>query len=342
MTGTPALSIAGYIASPLLLWFPVAIAGAAAIIGIIAIIYMLSTFTGRQDLKVWARAKIYEVLMAIVVILIFFAVVAVIATLNFQQVFNSAGLVSAECLPPMNTATDFFTLAVCNMYQFNQGVANLVGVVYELGAVSAMVPQVKLNLVVISTSFNPISPGLTSFLGYLVDIIFAAFVLSQVQLLLLAASLLLFSLFLGMGLIARIFSVTRSFGGAMIALGVGLGIIYPMLVCLTYGYINVRLDQTSAGVMGTAFGIPGTGIFTLAGGMIPNVILFFIGSLVNFTPSSAVQSWLIGLLTYGGLAGAGLIFIPFLNFIIVDIFVIDFSQAIGERMDFLKLFTSLV
>ncbi len=242
----------------------------------------------------------------------------------------------------MNTATDFFTLAVCNMYQFNQGVANLVGVVYELGAVSAMVPQVKLNLVVISTSFNPISPGLTSFLGYLVDIIFAAFVLSQVQLLLLAASLLLFSLFLGMGLIARIFSVTRSFGGAMIALGVGLGIIYPMLVCLTYGYINVRLDQTSAGVMGTAFGIPGTGIFTLAGGMIPNVILFFIGSLVNFTPSSAVQSWLIGLLTYGGLAGAGLIFIPFLNFIIVDIFMIDFSQAIGERMDFLKLFTSLV
>ena len=34
--------------------------------------------------------------------------------------------------------------------------------------------------------------------------------------------------------------------------------------------------------------------------------------------------------------------IPFLNFIIVDVFVIDFSQAVGERMDFLRLFTALV
>ena len=39
---------------------------------------------------------------------------------------------------------------------------------------------------------------------------------------------------------------------------------------------------------------------------------------------------------------AGFTFIPFLNFIIVDTFIIDFSQAIGERMDFMSLLAGVV
>ena len=39
----------GYVTSPYVMWFPVAAAGALAIIAIIAMIYMLSTFTGEQE-----------------------------------------------------------------------------------------------------------------------------------------------------------------------------------------------------------------------------------------------------------------------------------------------------
>lgn len=330
--------IAGYITSPYAVWFPFALAGAAAVIGIIAMIYMLSTFTGRQDLRVWARVKIYEVLMAIVLILVFFAIVALLTSLNFEQIFASAGLVPAACGPPLNKATDFFTLSVCDMHQFNQDVSDLAGAVYYLGVASSMVPQIDVQVGLpivgsLKSSFNPIQPGFSSFLGYLVDIIFAAYVLSQVQLLLLAAALLLFSLFLGIGLIARIFAVTRSFGGAMIALGVGLGIVYPILICLTYGYVNVGLDAISTSV---------GGIFVNLAGGISEALRVMLGGFLSSSVPAASQTLLVALLTYGGLVGAGLIFVPFLNLIIVDVFVIDFSQAIGERMDFLRLFTALV
>ena len=39
---------------------------------------------------------------------------------------------------------------------------------------------------------------------------------------------------------------------------------------------------------------------------------------------------------------AGLTFIPFLNFTIVDAFIVDFSKAIGERLDFMSLLIGVV
>jgi hypothetical protein len=47
-------------------------------------------------------------------------------------------------------------------------------------------------------------------------------------------------------------------------------------------------------------------------------------------------------MTYLGLIIIGLVFVPLLNFIIVDTFIIDFSQAIGERMDFLSMLTGIL
>jgi hypothetical protein len=346
MMGILMQGVWGYITSPYAMWFPVAAAGASAIIGIIAMIYMLSTFTGRQDLKVWARTKIYEVLMSILLIFVFFAIITLLASQNFEQLFNSVNLVPTGCQSLPKGATDFFTLSVCDMYQFNNNVISLGGVVYDLGALSAFIPEIKFNVGGVEASDNPIMPGVSSMLGYLVSIVFATFVLSQVQLLLLAASLLLFSLLMGIGLIARIFSVTRSFGGAMIALGIGLGVLYPVLVCLTYGYINVQMERTSVQVVGgivTGAEVTG-GIFasTTLLTNIPSLIILLSGGVMASNPSALFQNWVIALLTYSGMAGAGLILIPFLNFIIVDVFVIDFSQAVGERMDFLRLFTALV
>ena len=342
MKGIMMQGVAGYLTSPYLVWFPVAVAAATAVIGIIAIMYMLSTFAGRNDLKVWARAKIYEVLMSIVLILIFMAIVTLIASIDFEQVFGAANLVPSQCQALPDGATDLFTLSVCNMYQFNNNVVSLAGVVYGAGVALSFMPTLSLNLepvvgVGVGGVVNPAPAALNSSLGWLIDIVFGAYVLSQVQLLLLAGALLLFSLFMGIGLISRIFVITRSFGGAMIALGVGLGIIYPLMVCLTYGYVNVGMNAVNNP------GSPYAVVYGATQGILGGALL--IASSIVSVPASATaafQGWFMNLLTYSGLAGAGLILVPAINFLIVDVFVIDFSQAIGERMDFMRLLTGMV
>jgi len=195
---------------------------------------------------------------------------------------------------------------------------------------------------------NPVPAAINSSLGWLIDIVFGAYVLSQVQLLLLGGALLLFSLFLGVGLIARIFVITRSFGGAMIALGVGLGIIYPLMVCLTYGFVNVGMEQSWGVATSPAAALASATVYSQILSIITSIsplfnplgVLGLSGSISAAT--AALQAWFMGLINYCGFAGAGLILVPFLNFLIVDVFVIDFSQAIGERMDFMRLLTGMV
>ena len=324
---------AGAITSPLLVWFPVAIAGALAIISIIAIMYMLSTFTGRNDLKVWARTKIYEVLLSVVLIFIFFAVVAFLMSVPFGQIFGSVGLVPTEC----SGVSDLFTLAVCNMYHFNGAVVNIGSMVYGIGVYSTILPSVRLNFNVlgvgtgITLDFAPTT--LASSMSEATIAVFTMYVLNQVQLLLLCASLLLFSMFLGLGLIARMFVITKSFGGAMIAIGVGLGLIYPLLVCLTYGYVNVGLDASNIQYGVTTGAVEG----------ITGLVGTFLTSWLTIPYATATfHSWLTGFLMYASLAAAGLVFLPLLNFVILDVFILDFSQAIGERMNFMSLLTGMV
>ena len=104
------------------------------------------------------------------------------------------------------------------------------------------------------------------------------------------------------------------------------GLIYPLLVSLTYGYINVQahVDCLISQGCSTAFSVGG--------------IFLAVWSLFTSTGSAS----LVPFYTQVGYLLAGLTFIPFLNFIILDAFIIDFSQAIGERMDFMALLAGIV
>jgi hypothetical protein len=154
---------------------------------------------------------------------------------------------------------------------------------------------------------------------------------------------------LGIGLIARIFVITRSFGGAMIALGVGLGIIYPLMVCLTYGFVNVGMQQSFAGIVAPAVSTVSMVSWALDPSTVSSAaISMLLGTSPVFAsvpaPMTAAQlgGWFWGMVNYLAFVSAGLVLIPFINFLIVDVFIIDFSQAIGERMDFMRLLTGIV
>jgi hypothetical protein len=336
-------SITSYITSPLVLWFPIVVLAAVAMIGVLAVMYMLGQFAGRESMRVWAKVKIYEILLSLLTVVLFLFLVSFIFSLNFQQIFSSVGLVPQECMPPSLTATDFFSLAICNMHQFNQQLLNLNGLLYYISLRLSMVPQLTINASKVIKYLSGISglggsitlqppSAFDTFMGYGLDVLYFAFVLTQVQLLLLAASLLLFSLFMSIGLISRMFVITRSFGGAMVAFGIGLGILFPLMVNLTYGFINVGLDANSSIFTATSLAIMVTGILGIA------LVFLFATSPLSGPFIVLLQSFL----TFAGLIAVGLTIIPIINFLVIDSFIIDFSQAVGERMSFMSLLTNLI
>jgi hypothetical protein len=336
-------SITSYITSPLVLWFPIVVLAAVAMIGVLAVMYMLGQFAGRESMRVWAKVKIYEILLSLLTVILFLFLVSFIFSLNFQQIFGSVGLVPQECMPPSLTATDFFSLAICNMHQFNQQLLNLNGLIYYISLRLSMVPQLTINaskVIKYVTGISGLGGSITlqppsafdTFMGYGLDVLYFAFVLTQVQLLLLAASLLLFSLFMSIGLISRMFVITRSFGGAMVAFGIGLGILFPLMVNLTYGFINVGLDANSSIFTAASVAIMVTGILGIA------LVFLFATSPLGGPFIVLLQSFL----TFAGLIAVGLTIIPIINFIVIDSFIIDFSQAVGERMSFMSLLTNLI
>jgi hypothetical protein len=328
---------ASYLTSPYTAWFPVVIAAAILVIVVVAMIYMVCGAIGREGLRSWAKMKIYDILMSFTLIILFIFIANFMFQFNFQSLFSSAGLLTNNCVGT-SLGTDLFSVAICNMYQFNQEIIQMNTWVYDVALALSFVPKLSFN----DSALSPI-PGVSfqvsiappdvigSFSGTALNILFGAYVLSQVQMLLLGASLLLFSLFMSIGLISRMFEVTKSFGGAMIAFGVGLGIVYPLMVCFTYGYLNVNLDANNPAITLSNFGI-----------MVTAIIGLFLPEIYLVTGTAGVATLLGSLIKFIGLAVIGLSVIPMLNFIIVDVFISDFSKAVGEKVNFLSLLTNII
>lgn len=324
----------GYITSPYVVWLPVAVAAALAVIGILAVMYALSSFTGNRRIAVWTRAKIYEVLIGFVLIGAFLFLVLVFTSINFVQLFNGIGLVPPSCTqPPSN---DLFTLAVCDMYTFNHNITYMNYAVYFIGARLAFIPTLSVKTppvpgiegLSVGTSVTVVPRADEVFLGYALSALYTAFMLTHLELLLLAAAMLIFSLFMAIGLVSRMFVITRSFGGALIAFAIGLGIVYPLMVSITYGYVDVGLSKTIV-----------TFVTTALAGSIGGILGLFVFSGIPALVSGGFAADVAGFI---GMALLGLILIPLLNFVIVDVFIIDFSSAVGEKMDLMSLLGGLV
>ncbi len=342
-------SIANYVTSPYLIWFPVVMSGALAIVGIIALVYMLSSSIGREDIRIQAKMKIYEIAISILMIFAFLVLATLVTSMNFEMMLSPSGLVPKGC----TSTVDMFSLAICNLHEFNNNVLNLTALTYWMGVSLSFVPKLTLNGQAVVSALTGIQgwgptadvsllpSSYDAFIGYLLIALYFSFMLSQVEMLLLEASLLLFSMFMAIGLIARIFVITRSFGGSMIALAIGIGMLYPFLACITYGYINVGMEANNAIFSGATPYVIILGITLASISMIAFTLPAILAALGGI--SLAYFNGLItSALIYAGLAGAGLLLIPFVNFLIIDVFIIDFSKVIGEKMDFMKILTGII
>jgi hypothetical protein len=338
-------------------WIPVAAVAVLAIITIAGIVYALSGAIGSQNARNWSKAQIYEGVLSLIMIMIFGSF-SYLFFINPQGAYRALDLVpcctrtgtgSLDCTSACPSGTDLaqidcanaasvFTLATCDLSMFNHAMFNLGNIWLSVAYLIGVVPELTINIGVPSIeglgfAFS-VQVGSTFFEVELTALFIASLtvlLLQQIQLLLISSSILILSLFITLGLVARTFGFTRTFGGAMIAFALGLGLVYPMLVSITYGFVDVQ---------GNVPCILSPSVFS----MHCNAVNFSISDMISllgaiiFSGSSSSSAFLASL----GYFLAGLTFVPFLNFIIVDAFIIDFSQAVGERMDFMGLLAGIV
>ncbi len=339
-------------------WFAVTIVVALVVIIAAAAIYMLAPVLNSSAMKQWSLFQIYEAALSIILIILFLGVVKIFFV-NPQQGFAGAGLVPQGC----TAANTIYTLSTCDLAQFNSASYTVAGFMWAFAIAKGVIPSATLaiqptpqegdGLEFIFTIPNFLDAGNSKIISYTMGAVLIALLLSQLQLILLSSSLMLLSLFFTIGLIARVFGISRSFGGAMIAFGLGLGIIYPLLIAITYGYIDVSANTFClSGPFACAASATGFGSSFFASVTSPFPIMSALAGSVGSTLStvggvalSPLQS-LAGAIAYFyneiGYVLAGLTLIPIINILIVDVFIIDFSKAVGERMSFAMLFQGLV
>ncbi|MDE1865513.1 MAG: hypothetical protein KGH94_02650 [Candidatus Micrarchaeota archaeon] len=332
-------------------WFPIAFLAALCVIIIAALIYMIAPVLNSRAMQEWSRIQIYEAVLSLALVIAFIVVVKLLS-LNPEPGFASVGIVPQGC----TAANSIYALSSCDLAQFNNAGYSIATTLWEFSFLRAVIPSSTLKVQPFSLEDgiqfqfsvpNILSAGNDKLLKSLMEFVLLFLLLSQVQLVLISSALLLMSFFFAIGLVARIFGISRSFGGAMIAFGIGLGILFPLLTGITYGYIDVSINSyciANAGAVSCSglsflqsflniFVNPFTqiaGLFAPTGGPLgATAVPLFIQSATTLFDS-------VGYLL------AGLIVIPVVNVIIVDAFVVDFSTAIGERMSFSMLFRELV
>ena len=332
-------SISGFLTAPYTAWFPIAAIIAAMIISILAIIYMLAPLFGREDIRANVKISVYQALFSLALIAAFGIFSTWLCTFNAQSLLNAVNLSPSNV--PQNA--NLYEVAISDLYWFtNSGpLANLNNGLLLFFAAMNMGPEINFKIDFMPGIGNlglkdkvPLSPGgpLNAFSSYLTEGISWLFIMNDLQFIIISAAPIIFAIFLAIGLIVRIFGPTRNFGGALIALGVGIGFVYPLMVSITYGFINNAFNAMYSDLfLGTVANAFGTSLQSV----LANILT---GSFIINSIESAIYSFA----NLVGFTATASLILPMLNFIVVDTFVTDFSSAFGERMDFMSLLTRII
>ncbi|MGC8622588.1 MAG: hypothetical protein ACP5UC_01330 [Candidatus Micrarchaeia archaeon] len=306
-------------------WESIALIAALITISAAAVVFALASVINSPTARAWSRNQIYEVLLSLAMLLIFSAF-AYLFLLNPVNAFSSIGLLPSQC-GSANGVSDIFTLSACDLSTFNNYAFNSASTLYIASYVLGLAPGLSIKIAMPTqptmsaelTLSSILPPNVENVLTISFNAIFFMLVLNQIQLLIISSAYLFLFIFFAVGIIARTFGFARSFGGVMIAFAIGLGLIYPILISISYGFIDTQVSSSSIG-------------------MIESVLLSLLLSPLALLDAQILTN----IMVFVGYLAAGLTFIPFLNFLILDAFIVDFSSAIGERVSFMSLLTGLV
>ena len=313
----------------------------------ISLVYALSKLIKNQNLGAWSKTQMYEAFISLI-LLIAFASFAYILFINPTAAYSSAGLLPKSCISSAN----IYQLSVCDIGTFNSYALELNDYAIWIGYLYGFSPGIEfkyeggipfgagvdnigsVNLTV-SSKLDSLLPGsLDSLIGLGVEASIMGIAITELQMIILSGSILFLSFFISIGLISRIFGFSRSFGGGLIALGVGLGIIYPLIVTVSYGFIVNAISNSWMSVVGSIPNFLLTLVIRLTDALTGNGLLNIPAVGVG---SAGILAPFFSLFDVVGYTIVGFILIPIINFIILETFITDFSRAIGEQVGFLVL-----
>ncbi|MEM3199146.1 MAG: hypothetical protein QXD11_00160 [Candidatus Micrarchaeaceae archaeon] len=308
--------------------YGIALIAVLIVIGVAGIVYALSSLLALPTMKHWAINQVYEALIGIILFIALLGLYYLI-TSNPVPFFNALGVVSNSC----EGAQTIFDLGACNLATFTKGAFTDFAALYYLSFFASLNPKITMTMTIppsaygvnISDEFTILPNTIPSMLSNFMGILLFMLLLNQIQMLFMSASWLFFGLFISIGFVGWIFGISRSFGGTMIALAIGLGLIYPLLISITYGFINLQSPSSLI----TFFNDE-------------NQIAQQFASLTFSNLPLSFTSFVADLLSIFAPIVAGLTFIPFLNFMILDAFILDFSQSMGEKISFLIMLNNVI
>jgi len=344
-------SINSFLTAPYTAWFPITLIAATLIIVILAAIYLFAPLMGREDIRRNIGIMIYQTLFSIVLIMAFGIFATWLCSFNAESLLQNLNLILVNGIPsgvaiPHNanlyeTAlydlywfTNYGALANANNYWFLLYAALNIGP--SLG-IKINIPGIQ-NLGISATVPFTASSVLGSYFGYMNQAIGWLFIINDLQFIIISAAPIIFAIFVSIGLIARLFGFSRNFGGSLVALGVGIGFVYPLMVSITYGFINVAYSQLQNNIlMNVATNAFGTNLQSVLARLV-------IGSITGgiSTAADLILSGIYSIINLVGFTATASLILPILNFVVVNTFVIDFSQAFGEKLDFMSLLTNIV
>ena len=221
---------------------------------IISVIYMLSQAFGKPDLTAWCRKELFQVFITMIIFAGIFGFVNLTCTTVKPSLLINLDE-NGDGIP--DYPDDMFQYDIAYLqwlrdasYRFYVWTATFNSIVSF--KVTEGVYQSPGGFGVNLKPFSGLSPvsGMLSF--SMSTMLIGGFVTTVAQLRMLRViQIMMFNIILPLGLVCRCFEPSRTFGGGMMAIAIGLFLFYPFLLMLNAGIIHENLLTKTA--MDTAF-----------------------------------------------------------------------------------------
>jgi hypothetical protein len=298
------------------------------------------------SIKAWAKDQIYESFLSLFIALItIFFLENFFLNYNFNTLLSSSKLLPQQC----KEKVDLFEISECELEYFFNKISDLLWDIFSidifLKVFSTCSSSGSFNFFVLEVGWK--LPFLSSFLTDLSDALFnlyrlllIAFVLNSFQVYLLLAAPYIFLIFFPAGVVLRSFGLTRKVGGSLIAISIGLSIVFPTLVAVGYGYILSSYSFAFPSIK-AFFATWISSIVSLIASWLNlgaglQFIIFFIGFIpIIISLFNLLSKLLFGDVSLLALPVLGLLVVPYIIFDVLENFIRGFSSQIGQEVSVL-------
>ncbi len=292
---------------------------------VISLLYMIGTYMGNPWLVARAKNELYQVFITALFLASIILLVTTLCSLNFSDFGLNVG-------GNMFDVAEFFLLWLRDKTAVVLGgVLGMSNIVMMLSSFTGGLPITFVT--VIMSPFAGLS-ALMTILNFLVNAVAICLLVTIAQIVVLKIiNVGMLSILLPIGVVCRSFPITRKFGGALMAIAIGLFVAYPFMLMLNFVVLGQPTSVESVSVWRDVLealksSIPSIAVSAVTGNIM--VAVFTIESLIaDFFLSRAISQ--IATVIFAAFL------LPAINSIIIIAVVRDLSRALGEEVDITTL-----